>query len=340
MIMFGSYYPVSGFGAYAQTAPAAAQAAAMGRGIAQQQAARRAMQAIQAAAAQTIAARAAQAMQASRASAYAAGTARGTAIQQAQLATMGGRPASAARILQQATQVPASSYTVPPLPSRYGMVVPVPPAMLTQPAMPPQMLTVTPGMPPSMMIPVPASGYKPTLPMPPTMAMYGFGATPALTIDPVQVWDDWYSQDNKRTKSAATWIQAALNQLGYGVPAPLVVDGDWGTKSKTAYNAVSAAQGPTSNAGYMTQDGVQKISDLLNAGQKPGPADPVSYRDEGGVLVPTTLKKAGLGTGLLVAGGAAVAIILGGLVLSAKKKHAPHMAAPMHANRRRRRRGW
>ncbi len=315
--MMGSYYPISGFGVVSPGQAAwAAQAAAAGQAAARAAAAAQGIRASQAVQAAQAALRAA--LLRPSAASYAAAMGRGVAAQQAQLAARMGRPASAVRILQA-----AAPQLLTPVAQR--MSIPTPPAM------PPQMLT--PSAVPSYMVPTPASGYKPT------MAMYGFGATPAFTIDPVEVWKDWSEQTPASTTRAAKWIQAALNQLGYGVPKPLVVDGVWGEKSKTAYNAFSAAQGTTSNAGYMTQDGVQKIADLLNASQKPGPAEPVAYEEKNGVLIPVTLalKKAGIGTGLLVAGGALAAVVIGGLVLGAKKKP-HHVAAPMHANRRRRHR--
>ncbi len=158
-------------------------------------------------------------------------------------------------------------------------------------------------------------------------AAAGLGAT-ASTFDAASIWKDQVAGspvasggagNNAAGKRAALATQAALSKLGYDTNG---VDGVWGKDSEAAYTAFAAANGATNNAGYPTQDGLQKIEDLLNAGVTPGP-NPVVYEQHDGQYVtvtPSGSKQAALTPGLMIAGGAVAAIVLVGLVLAGKKK--------------------
>ena len=184
-------------------------------------------------------------------------------------------------------------------------------------------------------------------------AMKGFGA---IDFNASTVWSDWLagaSGNAAAGKRAASNIQAALNQLGYG---PIGVDGAFGSGSLAAWARFANDNG-TGDAKWPTQVGIDKMGEVVAAGGAPGGGPVVESHIVNGQFVPgpapgaapigTPAAKAGMtGTqiGLLVA----ALVVVGGLAVMAKKKkpgaaassgYGGSSAMTVHAtpNRRRRR---
>lgn len=143
----------------------------------------------------------------------------------------------------------------------------------------------------------------------------GFAGFGAVTFDAQQVWSDWQA-GGTRGNNAASAIQAALNQIGYG---PISVDGQFGAGSQAAWNKFAAANGVPGT--WPTEVGVLKLGDQVAQGGNQGGGTVVDYHIEDGKYVPGSApgtQKAGLGTLGMI--GIVALIAIGGAALLAKKK--------------------
>lgn len=108
-------------------------------------------------------------------------------------------------------------------------------------------------------------------------------------------------------------IAAALNALGYG---PVAVDGSISWRG--AYSQFLAANGLSKGPGYgITRQALLTMKQQLDAGQTPGPGDPVVYKKVNGELIPAGngAARAGVSGGTLLI----AALVVGGLGYAAYK---------------------
>jgi peptidoglycan hydrolase-like protein with peptidoglycan-binding domain len=145
-----------------------------------------------------------------------------------------------------------------------------------------------------------------------TWAAAGIGA---IDFNAASVWSDWQA-GGASGATAAKYIQAALNQLGYG---PLTVDGQFGSASLAAW-ARFANQNGTGDASWPTQVGIDKLGEAVVAGGTPGGGPAVESHIVGGQFVPGPAPGAGLSTGAMIAIGVVAVAGVAGIAYAMKKR--------------------
>lgn len=144
-------------------------------------------------------------------------------------------------------------------------------------------------------------------------ALKGFGGIDFNASQVCSLWQAGGSSAN----TAASKIQAALNEIGYG---PLGVDGQFGGGSLAAWKRFADANGVASNWPDCT--GITKLGEQVQSGGDQGGGGVQEYHEVGGKFVPGKAPGKGMSTGMIVGLGAIALLAIGGAVLVAKKRRA------------------